>query len=68
MVMPKGTRRRPGAATVRRVLVVEDSATQREALRHELEGAGYEARNYVGSWHEWSADESLPVASGQPAA
>jgi thiosulfate/3-mercaptopyruvate sulfurtransferase len=27
-----------------------------------LRAAGYEARNYVGSWHEWSADESLPVA------
>jgi thiosulfate/3-mercaptopyruvate sulfurtransferase len=26
-----------------------------------LRGAGYEARNYVGSWHEWSRDESLPV-------
>jgi thiosulfate/3-mercaptopyruvate sulfurtransferase len=27
-----------------------------------LRGAGYKARNYVGSWHEWSRDESLPVA------
>jgi thiosulfate/3-mercaptopyruvate sulfurtransferase len=26
-----------------------------------LRGAGYEARNYVGSWHEWSRDESLPA-------
>ncbi|MBA2742113.1 MAG: hypothetical protein H0U46_08900 [Actinobacteria bacterium] len=26
-------------------------------------GAGYEAQNYVGSWHEWSRDESLPVES-----
>ena len=25
-----------------------------------LRGAGYEARNYVGSWHEWSRDPSLP--------
>ncbi len=24
-------------------------------------GAGYDARNYVGSWHEWSRDLSLPV-------
>ena len=23
--------------------------------------AGYEARNYVGSWHEWSRDPSLPA-------
>ena len=26
-----------------------------------LRGAGYDARNYIGSWHEWSADESLPI-------
>jgi thiosulfate/3-mercaptopyruvate sulfurtransferase len=26
-----------------------------------LRAAGYEARNYVGSWHEWSADSTLPV-------
>jgi 3-oxoadipate enol-lactonase len=26
-----------------------------------LRAAGYDARNYVGSWHEWSADSSLPA-------
>ena len=26
-----------------------------------LEAAGYEARNYVGSWHEWSSSPDLPV-------
>jgi thiosulfate/3-mercaptopyruvate sulfurtransferase len=26
-----------------------------------LRTAGYEARNYVGSWHEWAADGTLPV-------
>ena len=26
-----------------------------------LRAAGYEARNYVGSWHEWSSDPSLAV-------
>ena len=25
-----------------------------------LQGAGYLARNYVGSWHEWSRDLLLP--------
>ncbi len=26
-----------------------------------LELAGFAARNYVGSWHEWAADSTLPV-------
>jgi thiosulfate/3-mercaptopyruvate sulfurtransferase len=26
-----------------------------------LRDAGYEARNYVGSWHEWSASPELPI-------
>ena len=31
-------------------------------LRSDVEerGAGYNARNYVGSWHEWSRDPALP--------
>jgi 3-mercaptopyruvate sulfurtransferase SseA len=29
-----------------------------------LRGAGYDARNYTGSWHEWSRDESLPAETG----
>lgn len=28
-----------------------------------LEGAGYQARNYVGSWHEWSREVAAPGAS-----
>jgi thiosulfate/3-mercaptopyruvate sulfurtransferase len=26
-----------------------------------LRGLGYEARNYVGSWHEWSRHDDLPL-------
>ncbi len=26
-----------------------------------LRSLGYDARNYVGSWHEWSRHEDLPV-------
>jgi thiosulfate/3-mercaptopyruvate sulfurtransferase len=33
------------------------SAFAAEALR----AAGFRARNYPGSWHEWSRDESLPA-------
>jgi thiosulfate/3-mercaptopyruvate sulfurtransferase len=30
-----------------------------------LRAAGYEARNYLGSWHEWSRDDSLPAETGR---
>ncbi len=34
----------------------------RSAIAVQLLGeAGYMARNYVGSWHEWSSDEALPI-------
>jgi len=34
----------------------------RSALAAEvLRAAGYDARNYEGSWHEWSADPRLPA-------
>ena len=29
-----------------------------------LRAAGYEARNYAGSWHEWSRDARLPAEQG----
>jgi len=29
-----------------------------------LATAGYAARNYVGSWHEWSRDPALPAETG----
>ncbi len=29
-----------------------------------LAAAGYRARNYSGSWHEWSHDASLPAEAG----
>jgi len=31
-----------------------------------LAAAGYDARNYVGSWHEWSRDPALPAETGGP--
>ncbi len=38
------------------------SAHAVEALR----AAGYRARNYAGSWHEWSRHPDLPTESGTP--
>ena len=29
-----------------------------------LQAAGYQARNYVGSWHEWSRHPELPTETG----
>lgn len=31
-----------------------------------LTAAGYAARNYAGSWHEWSRDPTLPAELGAP--
>ena len=37
----------------------------RSALAVEtLQAAGYRARNYVGSWHEWSRHPDLPAETG----
>ena len=44
-------------------IVVYCHSGQRSALAtHALRAAGYAARNYAGSWHEWSRDDELPVA------
>ena len=32
-----------------------------------LAAVGYHARNYEGSWHEWSRDPDLPAEAGPPA-
>jgi len=38
---------------------------QRSAMAVQiLAAAGYRARNYPGSWHEWSRDEALPIETG----
>ncbi len=43
-------------------LVAYCHSGQRSDLAVEaLRAAGYRARNYVGSWHEWSRAQDLPV-------
>jgi thiosulfate/3-mercaptopyruvate sulfurtransferase len=39
---------------------------QRSAIAAQiLRAAGYDGRNYVGSWHEWSRDPALPVEAAR---
>jgi thiosulfate/3-mercaptopyruvate sulfurtransferase len=53
--------RLPGAAEV----VAYCHSGSRSALAVQiLRAAGIDARNYPGSWHEWSRDESLPSETG----
>jgi thiosulfate/3-mercaptopyruvate sulfurtransferase len=63
----------PDVASVRE-LVGEPEGTEVIAYCHSgsrsamavqvLAAAGYDARNYVGSWHEWSRDPALPAETG----
>ena len=39
------------------------SGSRSEMAVTRLRSAGYDARNYPGSWHEWSADPALPAES-----
>jgi len=63
----------PDAETVRALVGAEAGAEvvaychsgSRSAMAvHVLVAAGYDARNYVGSWHEWSRVPELPAEVG----
>lgn len=44
-------------------VIVYCHSGSRSAMAAELlRAAGYAARNYAGSWHEWAADPALPIA------
>ena len=51
---------RPGAE----VIAYCHSGSRSALAVQVLTAAGYAARNYVGSWHEWSRDGSLPAELG----
>lgn len=55
---------RLGAPDVVRVIAYCHSG-QRSAIAVDvLRSLGFDASNYVGSWHEWSQDPSLPSETG----
>lgn len=63
----------PDAASVQRlvgapvgaeVIAYCHSGSRSAMAVHVLAAAGYAARNYVGSWHEWSRDPALPADVG----
>lgn len=60
----EGVRALVGAEAGAEVVAYCHSGSRSAMAVHVLAAAGYEARNYVGSWHEWSRDAELPVESG----
>ncbi len=53
-----------GAAPGAEVIAYCHSGSRSAAAAEILRAAGYDARNYPGSWHEWSRDPSLPAEAG----
>lgn len=60
---PAATRSLLGLSEGAEVIVYCHSGGRSGVAVDVLSALGYRARNYVGSWHEWAADESLPVAT-----
>ena len=60
----EGIRDRVGAPEGAEVIAYCHSGSRSALAAQLLRAAGYDARNYVGSWHEWSRDETLPVDAG----
>lgn len=50
-----------GAPAGAEVIAYCHSGGRSNAAVQILRSAGYDARNYVGSWHEWAADPGLPA-------
>jgi thiosulfate/3-mercaptopyruvate sulfurtransferase len=52
-----------GAPAGSEVIVYCHSGSRSAIAAELLRAAGYEARNYPGSWHEWAGDPALPIES-----
>ena len=61
---PEELRAKLGPAEGRELVTYCHSGSRSELAEQVLRAAGYDARNYRGSWHEWSRDESLPAETG----
>ena len=42
------------------------SGSRSEVAAQILRAVGYPARNYLGSWHEWSRRANLPIEADEP--
>jgi thiosulfate/3-mercaptopyruvate sulfurtransferase len=55
---------RLGSPADREIVAYCHSGARSALAAQILRAAGYRARNYPGSWHEWSRDDSLPSETG----
>ena len=58
---PEEVRQVAGLAEGAQVVAYCHSGSRSALAALALRAAGYDARNYPGSWHEWSRHEELPV-------
>ena len=61
---PEAVRELVGAPAGSEVIAYCHSGSRSAIATHVLTAAGYVARNYIGSWHEWSRDPALPAELG----
>lgn len=62
---PELLRAAVGAEEGAEVIAYCHSGSRSQVAVAALRAAGYAARNYVGSWHAWSRDASLPAETGR---
>jgi thiosulfate/3-mercaptopyruvate sulfurtransferase len=54
-----------GAEEGAEVIAYCHSGSRSQVAVAALRAVGFQARNYVGSWHAWSRDPSLPAETGR---